>query len=220
MGTMKHLFQKYRHVWTERRFIVSALLGACLFVLSLGLNFMLGTYASHHASNAVTDVILSNIPVLNVEDLFIQGTWIFIGFVLLVVLLEPKTIPFVLKSSALFICIRSIFVSLTHIGPFPVPPLLDAGTLTNLINFTGDLFFSGHTGFPFLLALMFWHHRYLRWIFLGASLFFAVVVLVGHFHYSIDVFAAFFITYAIFQLSKKAFSKDFTLFLTTHVFEE
>ncbi len=217
---MKHLFQKYRHVWTECGFIVSVLLGVFLLLLSLGLNFVLGTYASRNASNAVTDVILSNIPVLDVENLFIWGTWVFISFVFCIVLFEPKTIPFVLKSSAFFICIRSIFVSLTHIGPFPVPPLLDAGTLTNLINFTGDLFFSGHTGFPFLLALMFWHHRYLRWVFLGSSLFFAVIVLVGHFHYSIDVFAAFFITYGIFQLSKKAFSKDYTLFLKTHSFEE
>ena len=76
-----------------------------------------------------------------------------------------------------------------------------------------DLFFSGHTGLPFLLALIFWENKKLRFLFLGFSVLFAVVVLLGHLHYSIDVFAAYFITYTIFHICKFLFKKDWQLFL-------
>jgi membrane-associated phospholipid phosphatase len=80
--------------------------------------------------------------------------------------------------------------------------------------FTGnDLFFSGHTGLPFLLALMFWKHDPTsRTIFLGFSILFATVVLMGHIHYSIDVLSAFFITYGIFHICKFLFKKEWELF--------
>jgi len=46
---------------------------------------------------------------------------------------------------------------------------------------------------------------------LAASLIFGAAVLFGHLHYSIDVFAAFFITYAIFHIAQKFFPKDYKL---------
>jgi len=61
---------------------------------------------------------------------------------------------------------------------------------------------------PFLLALMFWNNKVLRYVFLGFSILFAVVVLLGHLHYSIDVLSAFFITYTIFDICKFIFKKD------------
>ena len=43
-------------------------------------------------------------------------------------------------------------------------------------------------------------------------MFFGAVVLVGHLHYSIDVFAAFFITYGIHDLAKFLFSQELHVF--------
>ena len=100
----------------------------------------------------------------------------------------------------------------------PAPDMIDLKDpfTDNVIGFNGqvrnDLFFSGHTGIPFLMALMFWNYKPLRYTFLCFSLFFAVVVLLGHLHYSIDVLAAFFITYAIFDICKFFFKKDWALF--------
>jgi membrane-associated phospholipid phosphatase len=74
-----------------------------------------------------------------------------------------------------------------------------------------DLFFSGHAGLPFLLALIFWDDVLLRTIFLGFSVLFSIVVLLGHLHYSIDVASAFFITFTIFVIAKKFFKKDWDL---------
>jgi hypothetical protein len=79
-----------------------------------------------------------------------------------------------------------------------------------------DLFFSGHTGFPYLMALIFWNTKPLRWLFLAASIFFGGAVLLGHLHYSIDVFSAFFITYGIFNIAIRLFKNDFNFFSHHH----
>jgi len=123
-----------------------------------------------------------------------------------------------MKSIAIFTFIRSIFVSITHIGVFPSRVVISSTFAKEaFLNgiFTGnDLFFSGHTGLPFLLALIFWNNKKLRFIFLAFSVIFAVVVLLGHIHYSIDVLSAYFITFAIFEICKFFFKKDWQLFLS------
>jgi len=76
--------------------------------------------------------------------------------------------------------------------------------------FTGDdLFFSGHVGLTYLMALLLWDTPRLRYIYLAISIMFAAVVLLGHLHYSIDVFAAYFITYSIYILSTRLFKRDY-----------
>jgi membrane-associated phospholipid phosphatase len=61
------------------------------------------------------------------------------------------------------------------------------------------------------MALAFWKNKYLRGIFLAASIIFGVSALLGHYHYSIDVFAAFSITYSVFQIARWLFAKDYNL---------
>jgi hypothetical protein len=74
------------------------------------------------------------------------------------------------------------------------------------------MFFSGHTGMPFLLALIFWDNKPLRYILFSASLIFGVSMILGHLHYSIDVAAAFFISHSIYRIGRRLFSADYKLF--------
>ncbi|HEY4477149.1 MAG TPA: phosphatase PAP2-related protein [Candidatus Paceibacterota bacterium] len=179
--------------------------------MSLIFNFYAGSYATDSASNPVTDIVLNNIRTYDVDGIFIYGTMLFLGFLVLLSLLEPQRIPFIIKSIALFIAIRAVFVSLTHIGPFPTQLAINSSFLDKF-SFGGDLFFSGHTGLPFLMALVFWEKLYLRILFIASSVFIGVVVLMAHLHYSIDVLAAFFITYTIFHIAERLFKKDRKLF--------
>ena len=211
---MKRILARHKAVWTQKGFVLSVLFGLLLLALSFGVNYVTGTYASLSASNSVTDILLDHLPVMDVDFIFIQGFAFFVLFVFGLMLYEPKSMPFVLKSLALFIFIRAIFMSLTHIGPFPEQAPMESYRIVNLMNFTGDLFFSGHTGGPFLLALIFWRQKYVRLIFFAMSALFAAAVLLGHYHYSIDVFAAFFITYTVYQIAIKFFSKDYKLFMS------
>ncbi|MDO8407694.1 MAG: phosphatase PAP2-related protein [bacterium] len=194
-----------------RDFAISLLTGAVLFVASYIVMSRAVTYATESASNSVTDIILSNLPVYDVGGIFVWGAVVLALVAFAACLMKPERVPFVLKSSALFMLIRSFFISLTHISPYPFHVELSQNIVTYLVPsfFMGDdLFFSGHTGFPFLLALIFWDNLALRSIFIGFSLLFGTVVLLGHLHYSIDVASAFFITFTIFIIAKTLFKLD------------
>ena len=127
-------------------------------------------------------------------------------------MLNPKRLPFTLHTFTLFYFTRAAFISLTHIGLFPVHIANDFGTAISTMFFGGGLFFSGHTGAPFLLALLFWKERTLRYIFITWSELMGMSALLGHLHYTIDVVSAFFITYSVFRVSEIVFKKDRELF--------
>ncbi len=199
------IIEQHKSFFSDKQNIYASILGITFFFFSLIINHLACTFAFNHASSSVTDLLLDNLPLINVDDVFIEGAIIFAIFVTLILLKEPKKIPFVTKSMGLFILIRAFFVILTHIGPFPVRAPIDWTTSLNLFTSGSDLFFSGHTGLPFLLSLIFWENYYLRIIFLLSSIVAGVSVLLGHLHYSIDVFAAYFITYSIYHLCLKFF---------------
>jgi len=209
----------------DKRFMVSFLAGLVFLAAALVFNYFAAIYATERASAAVADIILSNIPVFDVDWIFVFGPFVFMAIMICVCLWHPKTLPFTAKSIATFVAVRSFFIMLTHLGPFPDHAIIDGGTL-HFLNFisvnpnlflfsTGaDLFFSGHTGLPFMLSLVFWKHRLIRIFCLASSVFFGIIVLLGHLHYSIDVASAFFISYTIFIMVTKIFKKDWDRLLT------
>lgn len=199
---------------TSKRYVISILDSLIFLSLSLIANFYAGKFATFRAGNSVQDIILSNIPVYDVHDIFIYGPVVMWAVLAIYCINKPHKLPFILKSIAIFILIRSTFVSLTHIGPFPdaLAMGIDSPDWIRLFTFGGDLFFSAHTGLPFLLALIFWKEKALRILFIATSVFFGVIVLMGHLHYSIDVLSAFFITYTIYNISKWLFKNDFAMF--------
>ena len=199
--------------YTDKKYLISLVVGFVALFASFFINSYAVSYANTHISNPVTDIVLSNIPVFNVDGIFVYGAVLFVLVIIIICLIKPRHSPFVLKSIALFTIIRSFFISLTHISPFPTQVAITPNffTTSELFKtfFTGnDLFFSGHTGLPFLLALIFWEYPVIRYIFLGFSVLFGVVVLLGHLHYSIDVASAFFITFSIFCIAKTFFKSD------------
>ena len=193
------------------RYYASLLEGIILFIISVYVTHFASVYAEINASNSVNDIILSNTRVYDFEFFFVYVAIALMLFVVALCLRFRNTAPFVLKTVSLFIIIRSIFVSLTHMGPFPLKLQLES-KLLDFITTGNDLFFSGHTGLPFLIALIFWDHLYIRTLFLTASIVLGIGVLLAHLHYSIDVFAAFFITYSIYHIALKFFKRDYEFF--------
>ncbi|WP_460374341.1 hypothetical protein, partial [Staphylococcus aureus] len=96
---------------------------------------------------------------------------------------------FSLKALSIFIIVRALFISLTHVGFYPVhldPGIVFFADLYLYLNFQLGFFFSGHTGLPFLIALIFWDDLRTRLILILLSVVFGAAVLVAHIHYSID----------------------------------
>ncbi len=209
----RELAHRYRSHFSRRDYQM-AIAGSILFFLaSVVVSFYAINYANDVASNYVTDIILSNVPAFDVDGLFGYGTILLIAFVTLVLLTHPKRAPFSLFSMGTFFFIRSAFTSLTHLGPFPTLPTNgDWGKLLSHFLFGSDYFFSGHVGTCFLLALIFWKEEGLRYLFIVWSAYMAVVVLLGHYHYSIDVASAYFITYTIYVLCVKFFPTSLAIF--------
>jgi membrane-associated phospholipid phosphatase len=82
--------------------------------------------------------------------------------------------------------------------------------------FQNDLFFSGHTGGPFLVALILWKNRFMRYSLLIVSVLMAFTVLAMRLHYSIDIIGAYFITYGIFKMTENLVHKTGVFLYSDH----
>jgi hypothetical protein len=206
------IVSEYREAWHAPGFLLSVLFALVLFGGALYVNFWAIDQATQKAGPQIDDLILSSIPVYEVDGLFVNGTFLVIAFSALIVLTQPRSIPFILHGCVVFLLVRSGFTLLTHLGPPEAHYASDFGTKVTNAFFGSDQFFSGHTGMPFLGALAYWHKPWIRNLFLAATAYFVVIVLLGHIHYSIDVASAFFITYGIFQIVKYLFPDEYAFF--------
>jgi len=214
---MQSPFAKYRGgFWTAAR-KRSMYMGIMLIVLALAVQLTLGPFSARHAVSAigVHDVFLDNLPAVNLDFVIVLwaiATWVLAWWLLII---EPKRLIFGTKAIALYIICRAFFISLTHIGPYPtqfLPGPWNVGfRFYSLFTFQGNYFFSGHTAFPFLIALLFWDDKLWRNLFLFLTVFFGSAVLLAHVHYSIDVFAAPFIVYGTFAIAARIFPHDYEL---------
>lgn len=215
---MTDIFREHRNgFWTPAR-KRSLSLGLLLVVVAIFVQVNAGHYSARHALLAPpeSDLFLDHLPVVNMGFVIVGVAILFWIFSCLLLVLRPRYLIFGAKAIALFVICRAFFTSLTHEGIYPggvVPSVANAGFgFYHLLTFQGNLFFSGHTGFAFLMALIFWDKKFFRWFFLGATVVFGAAVLLAHVHYSIDVFAAPFIVYGVFVITAKLFPEDYALF--------
>ncbi len=211
---MPNIIKESIHHWKvllkDRAYVVSLLLGFAVLIGAYLINHFTSVVNDAYVYVSVGDFILDKIPTYNMEFFF---TWVMYGLMAICffypVLFKPEIVPFGLKTFGLLILLRCGFINLTNIGP-PEGFYYDGGivggsTLSDLL-FRNDLFFSGHTSYPFLGYLLFKESR-IRWVLLAGSILMAITVLAMHVHYSIDVFAAFFITYGTYKMSDTIFNK-------------
>jgi hypothetical protein len=213
MFIMENWLIKYKPYIQNKKFVVSLIISFLFLIGSIIISYFAIVYATKSSSGPVTDIILNNIPVFDVDHIFVFGPFAFWIIIAIYLFFNPQKFPFALKGIATFTLIRSFFLIMTHIGPFPTHLQIGGTGISGVFTSGNDLFFSGHTGLPFMMALTFWDKKFLRLFCLISSLFFGAVVLMAHLHYTIDVFAAFFITYTIFHITRVLFKKDHQIFM-------
>lgn len=208
------MFSEHEGFWTSER-KKSLYAGVLFLAVALVAQRAAGNYSAKSATNFVGDMFLDNIPTIDLDYIIVDGAFLVTVIGAIILVLRPRYLLFSLKVVSFFIIVRSFFVSLTHLGIYPHQITLGTGILDQiytLLNLQDGFFFSGHTGLTFLAALIFWDIKFWRYFFLTVSFLFGAAVLLAHVHYSIDVFAAPFMTYAIFKFcEQELFRKDYAL---------
>lgn len=219
MHLINKIYLKHKNFWSEYN-MQSFLLGVLLFLSALIIQHFSYSYIEERiAVTPVRDLLLDNLPTVNLDFFIVQGSLLATLVIIILLLTNPNYLPFSLKSLALFLIVRSFFISLTHLGADLNQITLNSNSIgfvfyDFLYNAKNDFFFSGHVGISFLFALIFWTRPFWRNIFIVISFIFGITMILAHMHYSIDIFAAPFITYGIFVISKKSFPTDFKLLNT------
>jgi hypothetical protein len=172
-------------------------------------------YLERPTSVYVGDLLLDNLPVVDLSFIIVEIAMVAIVLgVAFLIYVRPRYLLFTLKTLALFIAIRALFISLTHVGIYPDSISLGTGffdAIYSYLNFQTGFFFSGHTGIPFLMALIFWNKPGERNLLLLLSLVLGISVLLAHTHYSIDVLAAPFMAFGIYNMARYFFPRDYEL---------
>ncbi len=179
----------------SRRIILSLV----FLAVALVLNYVAGTYTEKVGVTVAPDLILDNIPSVNLSFLYIYGYALIIAVFFIFAIHDIRRFHWMTDQFAFLVIVRSFFISLTHLSTPAHAITVKAPYVFHLLVFTNDLFFSGHTAVPFLGYLIFRHGK-IGFFFLVSTIVMASTVLLMHVHYSIDVFAAFFITYGTYRL--------------------
>jgi hypothetical protein len=203
---------KWRLALSRPYFLHSSLLGLVLFFFAI--SFMLNCARiaeTYPVTPRLHDLVLDILPAVDVNALSTYGIELFIwSFYGVTLLFFPERFPFGIKAFAIFKLLRGICLVLTHFGP-PFGMIEDGypGSVFGGLFFTKDLFFSGHTGYPIMAALVYWDIKWLRYIGLAAGLVLGFTTLLMHDHYTIDVVAALMAAPVVYIVSRWLFETDY-----------
>jgi hypothetical protein len=205
MQTTKSKFKEWLSIMGQNKL---KLLGAIfLLIAAVAIYAISGIYVSDQTWSSVPDLILNHIGPYNLTFIF---TYLFMAVIILFIfyplLYHPKRFPSTLGMLSLLVITRSLFMLFTHFGAPTDAIKISAPGILSFLSFSNDLFFSGHTAIPFLGFLIFRkYNKKLGYFMLASSIILAITVLLMHVHYSIDVFAAYFIAYGTYKIGKLIF---------------
>ena len=176
------------------------------FFLSYGFYTQFGWYADQRSLPVGTDWLLRHIPVVNVSPMLSWGwfvlhlyaAWVAIAY-------YPRRMPFLMFTLGIYILVRTVFIFLSPIGP--PAGMVDLSKLDMVFSrimgtytFNNEFIFSGHMSIPFIFFLFF-DTPFRKTVMLTGSLIMGVCVLLSHNHYTVDVLAAYPVSYSIYVLS-------------------
>jgi hypothetical protein len=195
--------------WTQellacRRLLV---LASLLFAAALYADYRCGTYVTFRHTVQVPDLILDRLPSIDLSFLFTYGYMaLILGMFSYPIFRRIRMLHVVAIQFSLLLILRSVFMIFTHVStPAGSIAVHFPGAFSKLY-FENDMFFSGHTAMPFLGFYLF-QRSWFRYVYLVGAIVMGIVVLAMHLHYSVDVFAAFFMTYASYKMGSALLGK-------------
>ena len=175
-------------------------LSSVLVAVALLADYLCGAYVTLRPAVKVPDLILDRLPTIDLSFLFTYGyIALILGMFLYPLFRRVGMLHVVVVQFSLLLTLRSLFMIFMHVSTPAGSIHVHFPGFFGRFYFENDMFFSGHTAMPFLGFYLFRPHR-LRYIYLGGSIVMGLSALAMHVHYSIDVFAAFFMTYCSYQI--------------------
>ena len=99
----------YKGFWT-REHVRSLVNGLILLALAVIFQYYASAYVNRVPSNSVSDLFLSILPVVNLNLIIVEGALIAIAVSILLILAKPQYSLFTLKTAAIFIATRAVFI--------------------------------------------------------------------------------------------------------------
>ncbi|MCB0568572.1 MAG: hypothetical protein KDC66_02360 [Phaeodactylibacter sp.] len=162
-------------------------------------------YLEQRPGWAPDDPLLGLIPATGLSGPIFGLIYLLLAYIIMRGMVSPPLLLHFLAGYVFMMLARIITLTLVPLEP-PVGliPLIDPGAdlFYGGRNVTKDLFFSGHTATAFLIYLCL-QERKEKALALGALIALAIMLLIQHIHYTIDVIAAFPITYVCHKLSRQ-----------------
>jgi hypothetical protein len=198
---------EWKKAWANSSFKIKTVVGS--FLLALVLISFPKFFATIELRNGIvlSDFLLEQLPSFDLSIPIFLLIWS-TAILLIRRIIQSPTLFLQFLISFLLLCILRILTisSIPLNAPIGLIPLKDP--ISSLfyggkeIFITKDLFFSGHTATQFLMFLSF-QKKGDRIITGITSFAIALMVLVQHIHYTIDVIAAFPLSYIVYLLGKK-----------------
>ena len=194
----------WKEVWSYRSFRNKIIVGfITLIIILASLPFFFEFIEKRHGTE-LNDVLLNLLPSYDFSIPIFILIWLGSGVIIYRSLKNPYVCIVFLWSYILLCLTRIITISFVILEPpADIIPLKDP--ITNIFYggkfMTKDLFYSGHVASQFLIALCLQNKVY-KFIAFGISFLIAIMVLIQHVHYSIDVIMAPLFAYLCYWLSK------------------
>ena len=195
-------FEDWKRELFEYKYLI--VLSGVIVAVATFLDYFSGVYVSTAAQTAhVPDLILDRIkPPVDMGFLFVYGYLaLIIALFVYPLFLHIRMFHIVVSQFSLLVMLRSIFIIFTHLQTPPDAVEVSFPWIFEGLSFENDMFFSGHTAVP-LLGFFLFSDSKVKYFFLAGSICMGVTVLAMHLHYSIDVLAAYFITYCSHKMGR------------------
>ncbi len=194
--------KSYKEIYREKYFLVQLGITVIVLIAALSLFSKFLLFVEKRPGAVLDDPLFHLYPAMNfnvIIFILIYGSILTAFFGLI---FHPKVLLIALQSYILLILVRMLAMYLTPLDPpagtidLQDPLVFVVGTGSII---TKDLFFSGHTSMLFLLFLTA-QNKILKYFFLTALIFVVVFILLQKAHYTIDILAAPFFSYASYKI--------------------
>ena len=182
------------------------------FFLSYSFYTQLGWVADQRSLPKGTDWALRHLPVVDVLPVLSWGWFALHLYAAWVAITHyPRRMPFLMFMLGMYMIVRTVFIFLSPIGPPEgMVDMRESDIIFSRIlgkyTFTNEFIFSGHTSLPFLFFLFF-EGPFRKSVMFCGSLTMGVCVLLSHNHYTVDVLAAYPMSYSIYIISDKCYQR-------------